>query len=149
MNLVDVNLLLYATNPRYPEHQRAKVWWEAQLNGSGPVGLSWQTLAAFIRIATNPKIFQQPLSRQQAVEFVDEWLAVPVVRLLEPTPQHWQTFRRLLLTVDPDPGLVSDAFLAALAIDHNCELDSTDSDFQGFPGLRWRNPLTQASRPTS
>jgi len=70
MNLVDVNLLLYATNPRYPEHQRAKVWWEAQLNGSGPVGLSWQTLAAFIRIATNPKIFQQPLSRQQAVSLL-------------------------------------------------------------------------------
>ncbi len=149
MILVDVNLLLYAANPHYVEHSQAKLWWESKLNGSDPVALNWQTLASFIRIGTNPRIFQRPLKREAAVQFVDEWLAAPAVRIVEPAPQHWRTFRRLLLESKTDPDLVTDASLAALAIDHDCELNSTDEDFRDFAGLRWRNPLTGAASPTS
>jgi predicted nucleic acid-binding protein len=37
--------------------------------------------------------------------------------------------------------LVTDAHLAALAIEHGCELVSTDADFARFPALTWKNPL--------
>ena len=149
MILVDVNLLLYAANPHYSEHPPAKVWWESQLNGADSVALSWQTLSSFIRIGTNPRIFERPLSREAAVQFVDEWLTASPVRVVEPSPQHWRTFRSLLLASKADPDLVTDAYLAALAIDHDCELNSTDVDFRDFTGLRWRNPLTGATTPTS
>ena len=145
MILVDVNLLLYAANPHYAEHGVARAWWESQLNGTEPVGLTWQTLSSFIRIGTNPRIFRQPLARDIALQFVDEWVALPVVRVLEPASQHWQTFRKLILDVRPDPNLVTDAYLAAIAINHGCELVSADEDFSVFPGLRWRNPLVQPS----
>ena len=148
MILVDVNVLLYAANPHYPEHLRAKEWWESRLNGEERVALSWQTLSGFIRIGTNPRIFERPLSREAAVQFVDEWLAAAPLCVVEPAPQHWRTFRRLLLASGSDPDLVTDAYLAALAIDHDCELNSTDEDFRGFAGLRWRNPLTGAASPT-
>src|SRR6266508_732439 len=145
MILVGVNLLLYAANPRYPEHLQAKAWWESLLNGDEPVALNWQTISSFLRMSTHPRIFEHPLRQSAAVEFVDEWLVQPVVRVLEPSPRHWQMFRQLLLGVRPDPNLVTDAYLAALAIEYDCELNSTDGDFKEFPGLRWRNPLAASS----
>jgi len=40
--------------------------------------------------------------------------------------------------------LVADAQHAAVAIEHGCTMVSTDSDFDRFPGLRWRHPLRRA-----
>lgn len=39
------------------------------------------------------------------------------------------------------PNLVTDAHLAALAIEHQAELHSNDSDFSRFSGLAWRIPV--------
>ena len=141
MILVDANLLLYAKNSSLAQHERARAWWDNQLSGADPVGLSWQTITAFLRISTNPRLFPRPLSIHEAAATVESWLAQPCVRILQPTSKHWLLFRGQLHAVNAQADLVMDAFLAALAVEHACELCSTDTDFARFPGLRWRNPL--------
>ncbi len=141
MILVDANLLLYAEDRLSPRHAQACAWWDAQLSGASPVCLSWIVLDAFIRIGTNPRVFSHPLSLDQALSRVESWMAQPCVRIVQPTERHWTVFRKMALAGQATANLVTDAHLAALAMEHGCELVSTDSDFSRFPGLRWRNPL--------
>lgn len=141
MILVDANILLYAEDSRGPYHARARTWWDEQLSGASPVCLCWETISAFIRIGTNPRIFKQPMSTAEAVGRVQSWLRQPCIRIIRPTENHWDLFQRLLIDTKAVAGLVPDAHLAALALGHDCELCSTDSDFARFPGLKWRNPL--------
>jgi toxin-antitoxin system PIN domain toxin len=143
MILVDANLLLYAENSSIPEHDTARTWWDKQLSGSVPVCLSWLVLTAFIRIATNRRVFVHPLNIDQACKRVESWLGQPCVRIVQPTSAHWDVLKNLLQVGQATGNLVSDCHLAALAIEHGCELCSTDSDFSRFPGLKWRNPLRQ------
>lgn len=141
MILVDANLILYAEDSLSPFHRQAQQWWDQQLSGSGPVGLCWPVLTAFLRIATNPRLHQRPLTANEAIEKVQSWLNQPCVRLLEAGPAHWEIFKSILEEVRVTGNLVSDAHLAALAIGFGADLCSTDSDFAKFPRLRWRNPL--------
>lgn len=141
MILVDANLLLYAENRADPNHERARHWWQAQLSGTKPVCVGWAVLSAFIRIATLHRVFPRPLGLAEATARVQEWLDQPNVRVINPTQDHWQTFRALLEQAQAVGNLVTDAHLAALAVEHGCELCSTDADFSRFAGLRWRNPL--------
>jgi hypothetical protein len=139
--VIDANLLLYAYNPSARQHDRARRWLEEVLSGSEPVGLPWATLLAFLRIGTNPRAFPNPLAVSEAVEHVSEWLAQPVVGVLEPTDRHWSILAELLPRSQARGPLVSDAHLAALAIEHGALLCSSDGDFSRFAGLRWQNPL--------
>ena len=141
MILVDANLLLYAEDSTSRWHEAAREWWDAQLSGAGPVCLCWTVLNAFVRIGTNPRVFERPLSVEAAAARVDSWLEQPCTRIVVPTERHWQVHRHLLVDARASANLVTDAHLAALAIEHGCELQSTDSDFSRFPGLGWRNPL--------
>ena len=141
MILVDANLLLYAEDELCSRHAKAREWWDEQLSGSSPVCLCWTVLGAFIRISTNPRVFEHPLSLDQALSRVHSWLSQPCIRIVHPTEGHWTVFRKLLIEGQAVANLVTDAHLAALAIEHGCELISTDSDFSRFPGLKWRNPL--------
>ncbi|MEW6742066.1 MAG: type II toxin-antitoxin system VapC family toxin [Planctomycetota bacterium] len=142
MILVDANLLLYAADKASPCHAAARAWWDAQLSGDSPVCLCWIVLTAFIRIGTNRRVFERPLSLQEAVERVSSWLEQPCVRLVQPTERHWDLLRQMLVHGKADANLVSDAHLAALAVEHGCVLCSTDSDFSRFPDLKWMNPLS-------
>jgi toxin-antitoxin system PIN domain toxin len=139
--LVDANILLYAEDSLSPLHQQARVWWDDQLSQSEPVCLCWTVLSAFIRIGTNPRVFENPLSLEQAVDRVQSWLDQPCTRVIRPTEQHWTIFQQMLKDGQAVANLVTDAHLAALAIEHGCELASTDSDFARFPKLKWINPL--------
>ena len=141
MTLVDANIILYAEDSLSPFHQPARQWWDDQLSGTGPVGLCWPVLMAFLRIATNPRLHQRPLTPIEAATKVQSWLDQPCVHLLEAGPAHWEILKSLLLEVRVTGNLVSDAHLAALAIGYGAELCSTDNDFAIFPGLRWHNPL--------
>lgn len=141
MILVDANLLLYAEDQLSPRHEAARAWWDAQLSGSSPVCLCWTVLGAFIRIGTNPRVFEHPLSLDQAISRVQSWLNQPCTRIIQPTERHWTVFRQMLIQGQAVANLVSDAHLAALAVEHGCELISTDSDFARFRGIRWSNPL--------
>ncbi len=141
MILVDANLLLYAEDSSSEHHPAAHAWWDAQLSGIEPVALCWPVLNAFIRIGTNARLHQQPLLLAEAIDRVQSWLEQPCVRLIQPGDQHWELFRQLLRDGKAAGNLVSDAHLAALAVEHNCVLHSTDADFSRFRGLKWRNPI--------
>lgn len=139
--LLDANLLLYAVNKGATQHRAAADWLTEQLNGPRRVGLPWQSLGAFHRIATHPRAFRRPLSSATAWERVTDWLAAPVAWIPEPGPGHARILGELIVEHDVRGNLVPDATLAALAIEHGLTLCSTDTDFARFDGLRWENPL--------
>ena len=141
MILVDTNLLLYAEDTLSEHHERVRAWWDEQLSGSEVVALCWPVLSGFIRIGTNARLHQRPLTLREAVDRVQSWLDQPCVRILTPTDQHWSLFQQMLRAGNAGGNLVSDAHLAALAVEHNCTLNSTDTDFARFRGLKWHNPI--------
>ena len=141
MILVDANLLLYAEDTRSEQHDDARTWWDAQLSGTDTVCLSWSVINAFVRIATNSRLHERPLTMQQAVNRVQSWIEQPCVRIVDPTEEHWNIFKRLLSTGKALGNLVTDAHLAALAVEHNCVMMSTDGDFARFKEVKWKNPI--------
>lgn len=141
MILIDANVLLYAEDQKSPHHLPIRQWWDAQLSGDTPVCFCWTVLGAFIRIGTNPRVFENPLSLNQALSRVQSWLDQPCTRIVHPTGRHWIIFRKMLTGGQAVANLVTDAHLAALAVEHGCELVSTDTDFSRFSGLKWKNPL--------
>lgn len=143
MILVDANILLYAENGDVPQHEAARAWWDTQLSTNPDVCLCWPVVSAFVRICTNLHVFTKPLTVSQATDRVGSWLARPNVRVLQATSQHWSVFSSLLLHGQATGNLVSDAHIAAIAIEHGCHLFSTDADFSRFAGLKWTNPLAR------
>ena len=141
MILVDANLLIYARVSSFPQHARARDWLDAQLSAGGPVGLPWASLLAFLRIVTNPRVFERPESMATAWQQVAAWLDVDGVWVPEPAARHRDVLGPLLGTGGVQANLVPDAHLATLAIEHGLLLCSTDGDFGRFPGLRWQDPL--------
>jgi hypothetical protein len=141
MILIDANLLIYAYNPASEQHSAAKRWLERTIAGAVPVRLAWVTVLAFVRIMTHAQVFRRPLSLNEAVRIVDEWLAHPTVSILEPGERHWPILRELLLTGQAAGSLATDAFLAAVAIEHGATIHTTDRDFARFPGLNLVDPL--------
>lgn len=142
MILVDANLLLYAHHPGFGQHEAARRWLDAELNGAIRVALPWPSLLAFIRISAAARIFEQPLSVEAAWCQVEDWLALDRVWVPAPTDRHREVLASLVPSCAATSSLIGDAHLAALAIEHGLEVCSADADFARFPGLRWRNPLT-------
>jgi toxin-antitoxin system PIN domain toxin len=142
MILPDVNIILHAYNSEAPSHLPAKEWWESTLSSPRPLGLCWAVMLGFIRISTNPRIFREPLPVSAACGEVRAWLSQPQVVILEPGRRHASIVFGLLEGLGTAGNLTTDAHLAALAIEHQCELCTTDGDFAEFPGLHWTNPLT-------
>ncbi len=141
MILVDVNLLIYATFSNTPQHIPARTWIESQLNGANRVGLPWHSLLGYLRVATNPRAFAGAISMSDAWSQVEGWLACEPVWIPEPTERHTKVLGALLAQHSVHGNLVSDAHLAALAIEHGLTLCSTDGDFARFRELKWLNPL--------
>jgi hypothetical protein len=139
--LVDANILFFAVNVSAPEHDRAAAWLEEALNGSRRVGLPWESLTAFVRMATNPRVVAKPLAPVDAWAFVEAWLAAPAAWVPVPTERHAAVFGELVRRYRPAAKLVPDAHLAALAIEHGAEIISADTDFARFVEVRWRDPL--------
>ena len=144
MILIDANLLIYAVFRDSARHEPARAWLEATLSGSEPVALPWAVLAAFVRLSTNPRVITQPLTLDEALAHIEEWLDLPCVRAIDPTERHRVEFARMLRSAQAVGNLVTDAHLAALAVEHRCRLASTDADFARFSGLDWFNPLAAA-----
>ena len=141
MILLDVNLLLYATDRSAPRHKEARAWLEAVLSSGQEVRLAWVVILAFLRISTRQGWSGQPASIDSAFAVVQTWLDHPSVAIAHPGPEHARILHRLLRQVGTAGNLTTDAHIAALAIEHDAELASADNDFARFPGLRWRNPL--------
>lgn len=146
MKLVDLNLLLYAVNGDAPLHARARAWLERTLSEPEPVVLPWVVVLGFLRIVTHARVIAEPLDAERAMAIVDGWLERPNVMTLGPGEGHWSTLCGLLRASGTAGNLTTDAHLAALALEHEAELCSTDGDFARFAGVRWNNPLA-ASGP--
>lgn len=132
----DVNALVYAINPDAPQHVSARRWLEAGFHDPQGVGLAWFALAGFVRITTKQGILPTVLSVEEALRFVDEWLSHPRAHVLNPAGGHAAIFGRLLIGAGRGGNLVSDAHLAAIAIEHGAVLGTFDRDFERFAGLR-------------
>jgi toxin-antitoxin system PIN domain toxin len=140
VNLVDANVLLYAVDEDAPLHSAAISWLDPALAGREAVGFAWIVLLAFVRLSTHPALFPNPLAADQAFDVVESWLAQPASIVLDPTVRHLGVLRGLLTQLGTAANLVSDAHLAALAVEHGAEIVSFDADFGRFPGVRWRRP---------
>lgn len=140
MRIVDANVLLYAVNADARHHELSRKWLTRSLSGATPVGLAWQPLLAFLRIATKPGVFDHPLSTATATELVDSWLGAPAAHVVAPTAQHGRILARLLADAGTGANLVNDAHLAALAIEHRATVITFDRDFDRFPGCSWEPP---------
>jgi uncharacterized protein len=142
--LVDANVLLYAVHEQSPFHTAAQEWLAEQLNGPRRVGLAWQSLVSFLRIATHPRIFERPLTPADAWARVAEWLDVQVAWVPDPGERHASILGNLVVRHHVSGALVPDAELAALAIEHGLTIYSADSDFARFPEVEWHNPVAPA-----
>ena len=143
MILIDANLLLYAYDTASENQAEAKRWLEEILSRPEQIRLPWVTILAFLRISTSARAFRHPLSAKEALAVVSEWLSRPNVHTINPTERHFQILSTLLLVAQASGSLVTDAHLAALAIEHGALLCTTDRDFARFPGLRFQNPLQE------
>ena len=141
MILLDANLLLYAHNATSREHGQAEAWIRNRLSDPEMIGLTWDTILAFLRVATAPRVFSNPFELDTAISIIDKWLALPNVVTVFPTQRHWQIFRQLLPQTRARASLFMDAHLAALAIEHGATLCTNDRDFARFPGLKVEFPI--------
>lgn len=141
MVVPDVNLLVYAYNTESPQHAAARRWWEGCLSGNEPVGLTWTVMLGFARVVSNRRAVAEPMAVEEALAECRRWLGRSNTRILAPGPSHLDVLEHLLRGPAISSSLVTDAHLAALAIEHQAELHSNDSDFARFSGLRWRNPV--------
>jgi toxin-antitoxin system PIN domain toxin len=141
MQVPDVNVLIFAFDPRSVDHERYRSWLHGLVNGDEAFGIVDSVLSSVIRIVTNPRIFNPPSSLERALGFANQLRAAPNAALVTPGARHWDIFVRLCDEADARGDLVPDAYLAALAIESGNELVSADRDFSRFSGLRWRHPF--------
>jgi uncharacterized protein len=139
--LLDANLLLYAVDRGSRFHEVAADWLTEQLNGPRRVGIPWQSLVAFLRISTHPRASESPLTPEDALSYVEDWLAAEPVWTPAPGPRHGELLADLVQRYQLRGNLISDAHLAALALEHGLPIVSADSDFARFTDLRWINPF--------
>lgn len=140
MKLLDANILLYAYDSNAAHHLRCREWLERAFQEDELIGLPWQTTLAFIRISTNPRAVRTPIGMADASEIVEALLARPQSVIVEAGEQFWSLFRRLTEAARVTGPMVTDAALAALAIEHGATLCSTDRDFRRFDGLNLFDP---------
>lgn len=140
MILPDVNILIHAVNTESPLNKHISRWWDESLSGATPVFLPWIVILGFVRISTNRRIFDAPLSLEEASGFINSWLRQPPVSTISPREGHWSLVAKLLREAGTAGNLTTDAHLAALAIQWDCIVCSTDTDFARFPGVKWKQP---------
>lgn len=141
MQLLDVNILVYASREDAVEHPRFRAWLEDLAAEHESFAAPEIVLSAFLRLVTNARIFRPGTPWRRALAFVEILRSQPGFVRLAPGPRHWEIFVHLCEGAGATGDLISDAYLAALAIEHGCEIVTNDRDFARFPGLRWRHPF--------
>lgn len=147
--LLDVNVLLYAIDRSSPHHDKAADWLRAALTGSTRVGFPWQTIGGFLRIATHPRVFDRPLTAEQAWQALDGWLGAPVAWIPPAGERTVELLRDLMLDSRTTGPRTTDAQLAASALEHGVPVVTTDADFDRFPGLVRVDPLGPVGTATT
>jgi len=142
MIIPDTNLLLYAYDLDCAQHRKAKGWWEDCLSGSESLGIPPVVIFGFARVATHGRVLRNPMTVSEASVHIRSWLEQPCVSVLNTSPGHMHAVLTLLETVGTGGNLLTDAQIAAMALDHGATVHTNDGDFMRFPGLRWFNPLS-------
>jgi len=137
----DVNLLVYAYNSDAPLHSRARQWWEDAVRDNQPIGIAWVVALGFVRIITSRAVMARPMEANTALRHVRTWLEQPSIRVVQPGPRHLDILGGFSEAGAIASAVVTDAHIAALAVENQAEVHSNDTDFGRFPGLRWTNPL--------
>ncbi len=137
----DANILLYAYNKADERQSAASKWLEDRLSGSEIFALNWQAVTAFLRISTHPRSFPRPFTLAEVAEIVQGWLDCENVILITPTGRHWSILKDIFIEGQATGPLMMDAHLAALAIEHDATLATTDKDFSRFSNLKTLDPL--------
>lgn len=141
MLLADVNVLVYAHREDAVDHPRYRAWLEAVLGSDAAYGVSELVLSGFVRVVTHPRIFREPTPLERALTFTGEIRDRPNAVHVAPGPRHWEIFTRYCRDSGVKGSLVTDAYLAALAMESGCEWITADRDYARFLGLKWRHPL--------
>jgi uncharacterized protein len=141
MMLVDTNVLVYAHRRDADHHEEYRDWLQALIDGPEPYAVSDHAVADMLRVITNPRIYREPATIDEALAFAGQLRNQPHAQVVGPGPRFWSLFTDLCRKANARAKLVPDAYLAALAIEHGCEFVTADKDFRRFPGLRWRHPL--------
>jgi len=141
MLLPDINILVYSHRNDVPDHDDYRTWLEDTLHGAEPVALCGPVLAGFVRIVTHPRVFTPPTPLEQALEFVAALRAGPAALTPSLTEHHLDAFLAACRGGRVRGAMISDAYLAGIAISLGCELVTADRGFARYPGLRWRHPF--------
>ena len=144
MIVLDANLLLYAYDSTMPQHDAARSWLNGAFSADELIGLPWQTVSAFLRIASDSRLPGKHFTIEEAIGIVRQWMELKQVRLLVPGERYWSIFQWMLIEGQVRDPMTTDAQLAALTIEYGGVLYTTDRDFARFPGLRWVNPLLES-----
>jgi toxin-antitoxin system PIN domain toxin len=130
--LLDVNVLIYAHRAELPQHAKSLAFLNGLLDGDDPFAVSSVILASFLRITTHHRAFNPPSPMTQALAFVRVLQDQPACVVLEPGDRHWDILEELCRLPGIRGPLVTDAWIAALAIEHGCEVATSDGDFKRF-----------------
>ena len=141
MILPDVNVLVYAYRRDMANHEQYRAWVGRTVNAGRPYGICEFVLSSFVRVVTNRRVFRKPSTPSEALSFTRQLLSPSSCVPVRPGPRHWHIFDGLCRQHDVRGNLVPDAYLAAIAMEANCELVTVDGDFSRFAGLRWRHPF--------
>jgi toxin-antitoxin system PIN domain toxin len=143
MDVLDVNVLVNAYRGEVPEHPGYVAYVQRLASGSEPFAIPSLSLSALIRITTHPRIFIPPSPTEDVLRFADQIRGLPNCLVVEPGERHWEIFADLCRRGNARGGLVTDAYLAAMAIEIGGELVTADRGFGRWPGLRWRQPVNE------
>ena len=142
MMLVDTNVMVYAHRRDAERHPEYRDWMRAMINGPEPYAVADFAVLGMVRVVTDRRYYREVASTiTDALAFADEIRNQPHARVISPGPKFWSIFSNLCRQTDAGGKLIPDAYLAALALEHGCEVITADKDFRRFPGLRWRHPL--------
>ena len=141
MMLMDVNVLVYAHREDTKDHRAYREWLESVLNSNSAYGFSELVLSGFIRVATHPKVFEQPSPLQAAIAFAQQIRSAAHAVCFAPGKKHWDLFLQCVQQVGAQGNAIPDAYHAALALEWGCDWVTTDKCFRRFKGLRVRHPL--------
>jgi toxin-antitoxin system PIN domain toxin len=142
MILPDVNILIYAFRKDVLQHAVCRAWLDGVVASDARFGVAPLVLSAVVRVTTNPRSYRTPSTLEDAFGFCEDLLGQPHCQIVEPGERHWDIFKRLCAETDTRGPRVTNAWLAALAIEWGCEWITLDRDFARFPGLKWHVPTT-------
>lgn len=141
MILMDVNVLVYAHREDVKDHLLYHEWLESVVNSESAFGYSELVLSGFLRVVTHCKVFEQPSSLAIAIAFAEQIRTAPQAVCVAPGKNHWKLFVQCVEANSAQGNDVLDAYLAALALEWDCDWVTTDKGFRRFKGLRVRHPL--------